>query len=470
MEYLNKYPVIHINMKNISASDYNSMLQMTFEMIASIFRSFSEVLDINNLFKIEKEKYINIANREYEENFYYIESIKFLTELLYKKYNKKVVILIDEYDTPLENAFQNGFYDETIDFYKRFYSATLKANENVLFSLTTGVLQISKESIFFELNNLNVYSSVDSAFVEYFGFTEDEVIDLMNYYNIHYDSKKLKEYYSGYGNNKCNIYNPWSILNYIEKEVFDSYWTNTGSNITISNLISNIPDSLECLNRFINNNTMSFKFNNSISYNDVKNNHETLFSYLVQSGYLVAKRIDNTNLYNLFIPNLEIFEVFEREIISRNIDRSIIDIGVKLRSAIINGNSKDISDILSNYIISSFSYYDLKKEKNYQNVIIGILAVLFNDYIVKSEVNNTRGRCDIMLFPKNKDNVGIIIELKYYKGRLGKNRLEKYAEKAIIQIEEMKYYDELTKYGCKRITLYSFIFDDSSNFIKIKEA
>ena len=149
-------------MKNISASDYNSMLQMTFEMIASIFRSFSEVLDINNLFKIEKEKYINIANREYEENFYYIESIKFLTELLYKKYNKKVVILIDEYDTPLENAFQNGFYDEAIDFYKRFYSATLKANENVLFSLTTGVLQISKESIFSELNNLNVYSSVDS--------------------------------------------------------------------------------------------------------------------------------------------------------------------------------------------------------------------------------------------------------------------------------------------------------------------
>ena len=469
MEYLNNYPVIHINMKNISTPNYNSMIKMTFEMIAALYRSFSEVLEIDNLFKVEKEKYLNIANVEYEEAFNYIESIRFLSELLYRKYNKKVIILIDEYDTPLENAFQNGFYDEAIDFYKRFYSATLKANDNVLFSLTTGVLQISKESIFSELNNLNVYSNVDDAFLEYFGFTDDEVINIMNQYNIKYDLEQLKKYYAGYGNEKYNIYNPWSVLNYVENEVYESYWTNTGSNITISNLIANIPNSLESLNKFINNTSLSFKFNNSISYNDVKNNYESLFSYLVQSGYLVARRIENSNMYNLFIPNLEIFEVFEREIISRNVDRNILKIAIDLRNAMINGNTTNISDILSEYIISSFSYYDLKEEKDYQNVITGIFAVLFNDYIVKSEVNNKKGRCDIMLFPKNKENLGIIIELKLYKGRIGKKRLEKYSYSAIDQIEENEYYNELIKYGCKKNILYAFVFDDFNNFINMKE-
>ncbi len=469
MNYLNKYPVIHINMKDISAPDYESMLKMTFELISSIYRSFSEILEVNDLFKVEKEKYLNIANNEYNESIYYIESIKFLSLLLFKKYNKKVVILIDEYDTPLENAFQNGFYEEAIDFYKRFYSATLKANDNVLFSFTTGVLQISKESIFSELNNLNVYSNVDNAFVEYFGFTENEVVELMEKYDVKYDLNKLRDYYSGYGNNRINIYNPWSILNYIESEVYESYWTNTGSNITISNLVSSIPNSLEFLNEFVNNKALSFKFNNSISYKDVKNNYETLFSYLVQSGYLVARRIDDTNLYNLFIPNLEIFEVFEREIISRNIDKNILSIAASLRSSLINGNTNDISKILSDYIVSSFSYFDLNEEKDFQNVITGILAVLFNDYIVKSEVNNTRGRCDIMLFPKDKKNVGIIIELKYYKGRIGKKRLEQYSNKALLQIEENKYYVELEKYGCNRILLYSFIFDNNDNYINLKE-
>lgn len=338
-----------------------------------------------------------------------------------------------------------------------------------MFSLTTGVLQISKESIFSELNSLNVYSNVDNAFVEYFGFNDEEVESLLKNYDIQCDLKKVKEYYSGYGNKKYNIYNPWSILNYIDNEVFESYWTNTGSNITISNLISNIPNLLEFLNKYINNSSMSFKFNNSISYQDVKNNYETLFSYLVQSGYLVARRIDNTNLYNLFIPNLEILEVFEREIISRNIDRNILDIASSLRNALIIGDANCISNILSNYIISSFSYYDLNKEKDYQNVIIGILAVLFNDYIVKSEVNNNRGRCDIMLFPKSKNKVGMIIELKYYKGRIGKKRLENYSNSAISQVEEKSYYDELVKYKCKNIIIYAFIFDDNDNFVEIKE-
>lgn len=318
LEYLNSYPVIHLNMKNVSSLNYESMIKLTFDMISSVFRSFGDLVN-DNLFDIEIEKYNNYANIRYNDPFLYVESIKFLSELLFKKYKKKVVILIDEYDTPLENAYQNGFYDQAIEFFKRFYSATLKANEYSLFSITTGVLQISKESIISELNNLNVYSVVDDDFIEYFGFTQDEVNELLKHFNIDCDRKEIENYYSGYGNENCNIYNPWSILSFVQKEEIAPYWANSGSNTTIRNLITAIPNSITRLNEFINNKKQSFKFNNYLSYRDVKNNYETLFSFLVQSGYLVARRVSKTGDFNLFIPNQEIKEVFEKEIIVRNI-------------------------------------------------------------------------------------------------------------------------------------------------------
>lgn len=468
-KYLNQYPVIHLNMKNISAPDYKSMLNQTFDLIASLFRKYPEILEMNTLFDYEKEKYLNFANKKLSDPFSYADAINFLSELLFKKYNKKVVILIDEYDTPLENSYQNNFYEDAIEFFKRFYSATLKANENVLFSLTTGVLQISKESIFSELNHLNVFSVTNDTFVQYFGFTENEVLDIFSHFNMQIDIDIVRKYYGGYGTEECNIYNPWSVLNFVENETFDSYWVNTGSNTTIYNLIENIPDSLTFLNEFINNNNLQFKFDNSITYKDVKMNMESLFSFLVQSGYLVAKKTNKMNLYYLYIPNEELKNVFEREIIARNIDSGIYQLAYKFKNSFLVGNTEEISRILSDFIISSFSYYNLRKENDYQNIITALLAVLFNDYLVKNEVNNAYGRCDIMLSPKNNKNIGMIIEIKKYKGRVGTKRFENYANAAIKQIRDNQYYSELKSIGCKECLLYAFIFDDGNNYIKMEK-
>ena len=275
------------------------------------------------LFDIERNRFYGYANRSNNNYSFYVESIKFLTQLLYKYYGKKVIILIDEYDTPLELAYQNGFYEEAIEFFKRFYSATLKANENILFSFTTGVLQIGKESIFSELNNLNTFDVTNDNLQEYFGFTESEVLKILHDFNINVEIEKLKKYYGGYGTKKLEIFNPWSILSFIENETFDLYWVNTGSNATVANLINENKENISLLNEFVNNKQMSFHFQNTLTYKDVRNNKETLFSYLIQAGYLVAKRVDYGNLYNLEIPNEEINEVFEKELLLRNSNENI---------------------------------------------------------------------------------------------------------------------------------------------------
>ena len=469
LSYLNKIPVIHLNMKNISSNNVETMLFQTVDIISNEYRKFIELKDSNELLEIEKKEFIDVINKNIDNPYLYIDSIKKLTYFLYKHYNSKPIILIDEYDTPLEGSYQNDFYDDAIGFFKKFYSATLKSNDYMFFSITTGVLEIAKESIFSDLNNLNVCSVLDDDFKYYFGFTEDEVKKMLIDFNINVSITDIKKWYAGYGSNTNDIYNPWSILNFINKEKFLSYWVNTGSNLTIISLIQSIPNSIELLNKVINDKTTSFKFNNSISYKDIKNDNETLFSYLIQTGYLTAEAIDLYGNYILKIPNLEIEEVFKNEIIARGINKNHLDLANKLKLSIVNKDTKLISNILKDYIIESYSYYDLNKEKDYQIMLVGILAVLFSDYIVKSEVVNKNGRCDIMISPKFNNDLGIIIEIKKYQNRLSNSRLEAYSNKALEQIKTNKYFSELKLREARKILLYSFVFDDYNNVINSLE-
>ncbi len=467
LAYMNNYPVVRINMKNVSQPTYQEMVNTAIKQIGQIFRTYAEV-KTDNLFAYEKQKYDDIANVRLKDPLDYTDSIAFLTELIYKKYQKKTVILIDEYDTPLENAQEYGFYQEAIEFFKRFYSATLKANEFAELAFVTGVLQISEESIFSELNNLAVYGPIDQAFNEYFGFNEKEVIDSLELFNINVDISLLREYYSGYGY-QGNIYNPWSILNYLLNERIDDYWSNTGSNKMVNKIIGEIPDAIYTLNEFVNNQSKAFVYNRAITYVDVKNDYETLFSYLVQTGYLVARPINNTNKCLLYIPNNEIKSIFETEIIARNKNKKANDAAKTLKAALLEGKEEEISYCLKNYVFDQYSYYDkLENEKDFQMIINGILGILFNDYLVRPEVNNRYGRCDIMLSPKSGQGTGIIIEIKKYKNRVSKVRFEKYAEDAIKQIKEKEYYNELQRMGTKPILLYAFIFSDFGNYVKME--
>lgn len=464
-KHLNAYPVIRLNMKNITQPNYEEMMSASIEQISGLFRANADVLD-TDLFEIEKSRFIDICNAKMENPIDYVGALAFLAEMLFKKYKKKAIILIDEYDTPLENAQQYGFYDKAAEFFKRLYSTTLKANEFAQFALLTGVLQISKESIFSELNNLTVFGPIDQTFNEYFGFSESEVKLALEYFDIKSDINKVREYYSGYGYDG-NVYNPWSILNYILNERLDRYWVNSGSNKTINKLIEDIPGSFEALNEFINNKSKTFFYNRAITYLDVKSNYETLFSYLVQTGYLTARPIEDSSDCLLCIPNAEIRSVFENEIVMRNLPKRTFDVAKALRDAVLKGEEDNISHYLKEYVFDQYSYYDkLTNEKDFQMIINGIMGILFGDYLVKPEVNSKFGRCDIMLSPKNSKGPGIVIEIKKFKGKISKSRFEKAASDALMQIKEKEYYGELIRMKTKPILLYAFVFSDYNNFVK----
>ena len=463
--YLNQYPVIRLNFKNIMATSYKALCNQIIDSISSIYRRFPEIVESNVLFDVEKNEFLNVINKKYDEPFEYANSILNLSYYLFKIYHKNVIILIDEYDTPIQSSYDNGFYDEAISFFKSFYSSTLKGNEYMLFSFVTGVLEIGKESLFSGLNNLTVSTIADNKLINYFGFTEDEIKDMLNYYEVDKSLDEINKWYGGYGTKETNIFNPWSMLNYIENKEFSYYWVNTSTNSLINSLINDNNDTYiknkEIFAEFLNNAEYSISFNQKISYRDINNNTDSLFSFLVQTGYLTAKKNDEDE-YSMYIPNKEIQYVFKNEVIGINSPKETLKIASSLKETFVDGAPNRIKEILENYVLTSFSYFDLNNEKNYQVLITGILATLFDEYVVKSEVNNQKGRCDIMISPKNNKNLGIVIELKKYKNKNSKNRLENYAKLAIEQIKEQFYYQELKERNVNRIILYGMAFDQKS--------
>lgn len=468
-EYAHAYPVIRVNMKDVSAPNLDAMLAQAFEVISSLFRNRASLLEEMKLFPYEIQKFNALANRSLEDPFAYTDSIRFLCELLYRKTGKKAIVLVDEYDTPLENAFQNGFYDQAVEFFKRLYSTALKANEYILFAVVTGVLQISKESIFSELNNLNVFNFMSKDFISYFGFTKKETKELCEHFNVTYDEEAMHRYYGGYGDDGCEIYNPWSVLSYIDNERFGPYWVNTGSNQTVHRMLMANPKNLEILNRILASDGGTFRYVPTISYSDVDNDANSLFSYLVQSGYLVASTPEANGESVLRIPNQEIRLAFQNEIIARSAKPTAFSLASSFKTALIKGDDRLLTDYLRDYVLDAFSYYDLSSEKEYQAMLMALFAILFEDYVVKSEVNNRYGRCDVMLLPKDKQRTGVVIELKYYKGRIGEKRLKENAQKALQQIKDHNYYSELKRFGCAKCLIYAFAFEKGNQMILHEE-
>lgn len=466
---INNHPVVHINMKNISADNMESMKGQIIKLVSSTYFKYRYITDGNKLLRFEVERFNKYLNGEYKNICDYQNSIYDLCEMINHFYDKRVILLIDEYDRPLDSAYQNDFYDAAIKFFSEFYSSSLKANEYLLFSVVTGVLQISKDSIFSKLNNLNVASVDKESFNEYFGFNEEEVLKILQDYQVDLDINEVRKWYGGYGFGKGEIYNPWSIFNLVENKRFDLYWVNTGSNQIVIDLIKKTDNAIPMLNNFVNNTHQSFSYNSAISYKDITNSYESLFSFLVQSGYLIARYDGLSTNANLYLPNKEISEAFNREIINRAINNNPIPSSDGLKKAIRDGNTNEISTALEQYIVGSFSYFDLNREKDYQMLIMGILYIFFDEYVIQSELVSKQGRADIFMLPKNDKQPGIVIELKYYNSINSKRRLMQYAKAAVEQIKTKKYYRKMSEFNVRRILLYGFVFDKNNTFIELEE-
>ena len=450
-KYMNQqgeYPVIYLSFKDIKALNWEKCYFMTKRLITYLYNEFEflrEKLNKKDLSDFDKV-WLDEEGADWEN------SLKNLLRYLYEYYNKKVVVLIDEYDTPIVSGYNNGYKKEVLDLYRSLYSTVLKSNAHLQFSVMTGILKIAKEGIFSGLNNLQVYNIFEKNFSEYYGLTEEEVLEGLKYYNLEYEINDVKDWYDGYQFGNTEVYNPWSIINFLKNGKLKPYWQGTAGNETINELLDRgnmeIFDDLEKLFR---KETVYKKIRDFTEFTADINEIWELFLY---SGYLTTSGEQKDREHPLRIPNREIMEFFEDRFIDRFTGnyQKFSDTIRYLRA----GNIEKFGEILQNEVISSLSYFDTDKDEKYYKVfLIGIFVALMNDYIRLSERESGHGRADLILEPKKKENPGYIFEFKVAKSE---EELESYAEEGFEQIEEKKYDIELINHGVTEIIYIGLAF------------
>ena len=450
-KYMNQqgeYPVIYLSFKDIKALNWEKCYYLTRRLITYLYNEFEflrEKLNKKDLSDFDKV-WLDEEGADWEN------SLKNLLRYLYEYHNKKVVVLIDEYDTPIVSGYNNGYKKEVLALYRSLYSTVLKSNAHLQFSVMTGILRIAKEGIFSGLNNLQVYNIFEKNFSEYYGLTEEEVLEGLKYYNLEYEINDVKDWYDGYQFGNTEVYNPWSIINFLKNGKLKPYWQGTAGNETINELLDRgnmeIFDDLEKLFR---KETVYKKIRDFTEFTADINEIWELFLY---SGYLTTSGEQKDREYPLRIPNREIMEFFEDRFIDRFTGnyQKFSDTIRYLRA----GNIEKFGEILQEEILSSLSYFDTDKDEKYYKVfLIGIFVALMNDYIRLSERESGHGRADLILEPKKKENPGYIFEFKVANSE---EELESYAEEGFEQIEKKKYDIELINRGVTEIIYIGLAF------------
>ncbi len=323
-----------------------------------------------------------------------------LTAFLEKASNKKAIVLIDEYDAPAHYSFTNGFYEPTILFLKQLFSSLLKSNSSLRLAVITGVLQIAKESLFSGLNNLIVNSIMSTNLDEGFGFDENETKELLHYYGYDDRSEEIRNWYGGYKFGEATVYNPLSVLSFLQSGgQLQTYWNNTADNIVLGNIIDKMKADGILLSLLVGESVPSL-VDIALSYKDLSGSAQNVLSFLLASGYLTIDSKIGDLFYSLVVPNKEIAAVFRREVTLRYIKQSDLASILRIKSAFENGDADALENSLEKYLLSSFSYYDFGKEKNYQIMLATALSLIFENHIIKNEVNAGDGRADIIVYSK----------------------------------------------------------------------
>ena len=437
-----KYPVIFVSFKNIEEDEWEDCYFEIKNLINKLYNDFEFIR--KNLNQSELMEFDKIWLKQKGADWK--NSLKNLTKYLYDYYGKKkVVVLIDEYDTPIIQSYQAGYYKKAISFFKRFYGEALKDNEYLQFGIMTGILRIAKEGIFSGLNNLKVNTIFGEKYSEFFGLTENEVIKAVKYYELEYELEEVKKWYNGYQFGDTEIYNPWSIINFLSARQLRPYWISVSGNKLIDEMLDEgnkeIFDDLEKL------------FNKEKIYKEINDYSEFTFDtddiwqLFLYAGYLTigGEKVDNE--YPIRIPNNEILEFFENRFIARFIRKTqkFTNIIKDLKKGKIEEFAKGLQD----EILSSLSYFDTDKDEKYYKVfLIGIFIVLGNDYIRLSERETGYGRADLVLEPKNKENPAYIFEFKVAGNE---KEMDNYAMEGFEQIREKEYDVELKNRGVKEI-------------------
>ena len=447
-----QYPVIFLSLKDLKALTWEQMEKAIKSAISRLFSEYKYLL--NDLDKFDTLTFENILlkNTELED---LKEALKFLTRILYEKYNKKVVVLIDEYDSPLVSAYINGYYEKAKDFFKTFYSTVLKDNSYLQMGVLTGIIRVIKAGIFSDLNNLRTYTILSEMYTNSYGLTEEEVVKSLKDYGIEQEISNVKDWYDGYKFGDSEVYNPWSILNFLDFKELRAYWVDTSGNDLIKDVLKNITkNTIEALERLFNGEGLKQNISGTSDLSKLLSEDE-LWELMLFSGYLtVEEKIDHKN-YILRLPNKEIKELFRDTFLEKYFGR-----GSKLlylMEALTENRIDEYEERLQEILLTSVSYNDTKKgnEAFYHGLIMGMGLYLEGEYITKSNIESGLGRYDFVIEPKNKAKRAYIME---FKSTDNIEKLEEVSKEALEQIENKKYDVSLKQNGVKDITYMGIAF------------
>ena len=470
-EHMGKYPVIFLSLKNAEGLNFDTAKYQMVELIAREAERFPFLAKDTNLSDRDREKYrvlTAFADGHYQmsDDVLY-GSLQTLSELLYKHFNQKTVILIDEYDVPLDKAFQHGYYREMVALIRAMFGRALKTNEALAFAVLTGCLRVSKESIFTGLNNFKILSITDSRFDEQFGFTDEEVQRLLADYHLEARFSETKEWYDGYRFGNVDVYCPWDVINHIDRIKDDpnarpeAYWINTSGNDLVKRFVDKANRTTRNeIEQLIAGNAIEKMLRLDLTYDEIDNSIENLWSVLFTTGYLTQTGMTEDGAYRLVIPNREICEVFKLQI-QEWFKKSIFSNTEQLTAfwkAFEEGNTDGVEMYLNRIMSNSISVFDIKtgegkKEISYHNLLVGILTGNA-DWLVKSNVEAGEGFADIIVETED-PNAGIVVELKYTKNY---DEMEQACKAALDQINDRGYQEYLLNDGRKDITLYGIAF------------
>ena len=444
-----QYPIIFVSMKGIKDITWEEAKSSLKILISKLYSEFKYLLDDLDEFDLPRFKKYLLADIDFAN---LKNALEFLTRVLYEKHKKEVILLIDEYDSPLISAYEHNYYDEAINFFKVFYGEALKTNDYLKMGIITGIIRVIKAGIFSDLNNLRVYSILDKQYSDFFGFTEKEVERMLIDFNIEYNLPEVKSWYDGYRFGDTEVYNPWSILNFVQNRELEGYWIGTSGNFLIKEVLKDSNSEINIsLEKLFNSEKIEEVITGNSDLSSLLSYHE-IWELLLFSGYLtVDKKIDE-DVYSLRLPNKEIRKFFKNEFIDITFGASEFR---KTMETLKNNKIEEFEKNLQNILLKSTSYMDGKNENFYHGLFLGMSFYLDNKYLVKSNREAGLGRYDVLIEPINKKERAFVLEFKVTDSE---KNLEKFSKEALEQIINKKYNIELIKKGIKDITYIGIAF------------
>lgn len=461
-----RYPVIFLTFKDVKSMTWEETFQKIRRLISLEFIRHNELETSSVLTAYEKEQYHLLAGDSGDEVDCQM-GLQLLSLLLHKHYGRECIIIIDEYDTPIQQGHTCNFYPEIVNFMRNFFSGGLKDNPHLAFGFLTGILRVAKESIFSGMNNLKTYSILDDGYSSYFGFTEKEVKDMLRYYGKDDKYNELSEWYDGYRFGNTEIFNPWSVINYISDNCFPkAFWQSTGSNEIIGEIIqAATPEITKDLYKLLCGEKIAAYIDTSVIYPEVQNNPYSIYSFLLVAGYLKVANIypqsDGNFMCDVAIPNKEITFVYEKEVLNRTNQNSL---AISISQAIFSKDTQKLQALLEDFMVKSISSIDGANEGFYHGMMLGLCAILGNRYKIRSNRESGLGRFDIQLMPLTKGMPGFIFEFKHTKDE--HTDLSALADSALQQIEAKKYDTELRDNGVNSIISIGIAFRGKSTVVR----